>query len=394
MERSKRCNHSLPRVNSNPAISTDSSAGMAKQLAAEPPRLFRLPSLDGWRAISILMVLGNHCCFVRNFPAVLIPIFSKWFTGDLGVRCFFVISGFLITWLLLGEQDSQRRISLRHFYIRRALRILPVYFAFIGVLACLSVLTPFRQTLADWIGNLTFTTDFLDTTGPSAHLWSLAVEEQFYLFWPVVLVMFSLAKKPRVALWFLSIPLIVAPICRVITYLKSYPPGLHYAFTHFSFFNYFDCLAVGCLGAFLLKHRRGLVETGLCFRPKAAATTGLALVLLPFLLARLGLPGRVSVASCASFQAIGFTVLLLQSILQPQLVFYRMLNWRLIRSAGVLSYSIYIWQQIFWMSPATYGLSSAWWLAFPGWLLATLLTASVSYFFFERPLFRLRSYFR
>jgi peptidoglycan/LPS O-acetylase OafA/YrhL len=381
-------------VNSNPAISTDSSTGAAKQPAAESAKLLRLPSLDGWRALSILMVLGNHSTYLANFPAVLNPFFTRWFTGDLGVRCFFVISGFLITWLMLGEHDSHGRVSLRHFYIRRALRILPVYFAFIGVLACLSMFTPFRQTLTDWIGNLTFTTNFVDTKGPSAHLWSLAVEEQFYLFWPVMLVGFSLAKKPQVAFWFLSVPLVIAPICRAITYLKSYPPSLHYAFTHFSFFNYFDCLAIGCLCAFLLRHQRGPVEAGLCSRPKTTAAIGLALVLLPLLLARLGLPGRASAASWASFQAIGFAVLLLQSILQPQLVFYRLLNWSWIRHLGVLSYSIYIWQQIFWMSPATYGLTSAWWLAFPGWLLAALATAHLSYFCLERPLFRLRSHFR
>ncbi len=65
----------------------------------------RLPSLDGWRAASILMVLGAHCKFAADFPAALATPFLWLFDGNLGVRMFFVISGFLITWLMLVEHD-------------------------------------------------------------------------------------------------------------------------------------------------------------------------------------------------------------------------------------------------------------------------------------------------
>ena len=101
------------------------------------------------------------------------------FDGNLGVRFFFIISGFLITWLMILENDRIGRVNLSQFYIRRALRILPVYFAFMLVLACLQYFTPYAQSAAAWAGNLTFTTNFVGCHWPSAHLWTLAVEEQF-----------------------------------------------------------------------------------------------------------------------------------------------------------------------------------------------------------------------
>ncbi len=85
----------------------------------------RIPSLDGWRAISIIMVLGG-CKVVAGFPEQLKHGFLWPFAGDLGVRFFFTISGLLITWLLLQEERKTGGINLKHFYIRRAPRIRPV----------------------------------------------------------------------------------------------------------------------------------------------------------------------------------------------------------------------------------------------------------------------------
>jgi peptidoglycan/LPS O-acetylase OafA/YrhL len=95
----------------------------------------RLLSLDGWRAVAIFIVLGNHSTFAAGFPNGLKPFFYWFFDGGLGVRFFFVISGFLITWLMILEKDKNGSVDLRKFYIRRGFRILPVYFAFLGILA-------------------------------------------------------------------------------------------------------------------------------------------------------------------------------------------------------------------------------------------------------------------
>src|SRR6266853_579283 len=101
--------------------------------------LSRLPSLDGWRALSILLVLGAHSEHTAGFPPQLDSLFKWIFDGDVGVRFFFIISGFLITWLMLHEEKHSGRVNLWHFYARRALRIIPVYCAFLCALAGLQL---------------------------------------------------------------------------------------------------------------------------------------------------------------------------------------------------------------------------------------------------------------
>src|ERR1035438_9732252 len=139
----------------NEPVSTETQAVQADR--GRSTLLSRLPSLDGWRAVSIVLVLGGHTIFTTELRS----LFSWTFDGNLGVRCFFLISGLLITWLLILEHDRTRRVNLWHFYARRALRILPVYLAFLLVIALLVHFTPYHLSRTEWIGNLTFTRNFL-----------------------------------------------------------------------------------------------------------------------------------------------------------------------------------------------------------------------------------------
>jgi peptidoglycan/LPS O-acetylase OafA/YrhL len=383
------------RLQDLPKPTSPTTAG--RHAVADPhagvPASDRLLSLDGWRAISILLVLGAHCPRTAGYPKLLDPFFS-FFDGDLGVRCFFVISGFLITWLLIRERDRNGGISLKRFYIRRALRILPVYFGFMAVLGLLHAFTPFDQSRPAWVANMTFTTNFVQPSWPSGHLWSLSVEEQFYLLWPVLFAAFTLVNRPHTAVALLCAPLLIAPFWRVVTYKKFYPQSLNVLFMHFSFFNYFDCLAVGCLCAMVLRHWREPANAWLVGRAKWVAFAGVTLVLLPYLLHPLHLPGRIYAGSTATFQAAGFALLLLQSVTSAGQLWYAPLNWKWVAHIGVLSYSMYIWQQIFCTKPEVFGWPNFWWMSFPGWLLSVLIVAHLSYYLFERPLFQLRSRFR
>jgi peptidoglycan/LPS O-acetylase OafA/YrhL len=371
------------------------AGGGVERTKQDASPLHRLPSLDGWRAASILLVLGCHCHYVAGHPPLCDSFwYLFFFDGGLGVRCFFLISGLLITWLMLVEHDTAGGVNLRHFYIRRALRILPVYFTYLGVLFCLHLLTPFNQSRGAWISNLTFTTNFVEGSWPSGHLWSLSVEEQFYLLWPALFVACGMASKTRVAFRVLALPMLVAPAWRLMTYKQFYPRQLGPAFAHFSFFNYFDCLAVGCVCAFLLRHHRARLEKWLGGLPMVTAATGILLVFFPKLLFLVPLPGRIVMAFSFTFQSLGMALLVTQSIIMPQRGFYPVLNWKWVRHLGVLSYSIYIWQQLFCSNPALFGLTAVWWISFPGWFVPVLAVAHLSYFALERPLFRLRSRFR
>jgi peptidoglycan/LPS O-acetylase OafA/YrhL len=166
---------------------SDNSAGM---------KLGYRPALDGVRCFAILPVVGLHAF---GWPR----------QGSLGVDLFFVLSGFLITTLLLQEHAEQGFVSLRRFYRRRALRLLPALFLMLGVFALVTFISlgargrlddeHLAAPLLGLAAALTYTANVAGAAGfhPSglAHLWSLAQEEQFYLLWPPLLFLVVRARK-------------------------------------------------------------------------------------------------------------------------------------------------------------------------------------------------------
>ena len=199
---------------------TDSAT---RPLEWDPPRqaisrLPYLPGLDGMRALAVLAVMVYHA------NAVWLP------GGFLGVEVFFVISGYLITLLLIGEHERSGTVSLRGFYTRRARRLLPALFTLLigitiytalfkrdslgqlrgDVLAALAYVSNWYQI---WVGQgYTASGDF----SPLRHLWSLAVEEQFYLVWPLVMIgLIRLGRRrlPEMARWlFLAAVLVTVAV--------------------------------------------------------------------------------------------------------------------------------------------------------------------------------------
>jgi peptidoglycan/LPS O-acetylase OafA/YrhL len=357
----------------------------------------RLPSLDGWRALSILLVLGSHSGMVHGSSRW--KPFLRWIVGETGVLCFFVISGFLITWLLLVENDRQGQISLKNFYIRRILRIFPVFYTFLLAVAILQCFTPWSQNWVEWIGCLTFTQNFINSPDPTGHLWSLSVEEQFYLLWPLTLVyLIKHGATGRRILNFLAISIVVAPICRAL----GYHPATQRFFPFLenrSFFNYFDLLAVGCACAIYLVEARktGFLSDVFHMRRRTVLLAGTVLVLVPYGLAVIQRSNYIlrvfSVTVGRDFEAFGFALLILQSVFMPDWGIYRVLNWRWVSQIGILSYSIYIWQQMFCTAPQKYGLGQVWWMSFPCWLATAFIVACISYYGLERPILKLRARF-
>jgi peptidoglycan/LPS O-acetylase OafA/YrhL len=367
----------------------------------------RLPSLDGWRALSILLVLGNHEIFSTGFPHGLAPAFHWLFDGSLGVRFFFTISGFLITWLLLQEWRASQHISLRNFYVRRCLRILPVYFAFLLTIYVLQHTVGNVRNDHSWAGCLTFTRNVFGTDGISSHLWSLSIEEQFYLLWPSTLLLLLTKGNIRSLLVVILFVVLLAPLSRGAAdtlLLPQYPttqlPETALAKLGFfgilmvaNFFAFADSLAFGCLAAILMAHKGPQVRAQLTTRPQWTAAIAGACILAPYILDHL--PQKTPII-CAQFsfslQAIGFSIFLLQSILLPQAAAYRVLNWKPVVQLGILSYSIYIWQQLVWIAPKHIGLDHIWWMGL--WIPPLLALSALSYYAMERPLTRLRTAFR
>jgi peptidoglycan/LPS O-acetylase OafA/YrhL len=153
----------------------------------------RIPSLDGIRAVAVALVLACH--YGNDFGI------SDFFNvGDLGVRIFFVISGFLITSLLLKELKQAGSIDLKRFYFRRTLRIFPPFYFYLGAMLALSALGLCNLTFRGALPAFTYTSNYWTEWNLSgfvtSHSWSLATEEQFYLIWPFVL--WDSGANPRV----------------------------------------------------------------------------------------------------------------------------------------------------------------------------------------------------
>ena len=164
---------------------------------ARPATLRYLPGLDGLRAISVLAVIVFHHYLVGGHEQGWAP------GGFLGVEVFFVVSGYLITSLLLSERRETGRVSLRDFYLRRARRLLPALFALLAVIVAYSLLflpDAIGALRSDVLAALTYTSNWWQIIAHRSyiaqagrpellkHLWSLAIEEQYYLAWPFLLV--------------------------------------------------------------------------------------------------------------------------------------------------------------------------------------------------------------
>src|SRR5215213_440433 len=149
-----------------------------------PNSLKYMPQLDALRALAVLAVMVHHFLPVDCLiPADYITL------GFLAVRLFFVLSGFLINGILLSYRSEERGNALRRFYLRRVLRIFPIYYLTLFVALLLQV-RPIQQG-AFW--HLTYLSNYVAVShpewmGPASHFWTLAVEEQFYLVWPFILL--------------------------------------------------------------------------------------------------------------------------------------------------------------------------------------------------------------
>ena len=362
---------------------------------SQKPKQQRLSSLDGLRAISIALVLGEHSQVTDGFPRSLDGLFYWIFDSSMGVRFFFCISGFIITYLLLLEHKYHHTISLRRFYARRAIRILPIYYIYLGAMAFLALVTPWNQRAAAWIANLTFTTNYVGVIRPTGHLWSLAVEEQFYITWPVILCFFVRSKNTYMnAFMWLTAMICLAPFIRGINYLGVIQGHAQALIGPASFLTNCDTLSVGALAAVIYNHNEATLRKTIISNKIQLLLISLAIIAIPYTVSHLNLLPLISTILVPSLENIGFSILMLMSVVIPRWGAFEWLNWGWMVRLGVLSYSIYIWQHVFCTDPSSFGLGHVWWMSFPGWLVPVFVTAMISYYWFERPLLSLRSKLR
>ena len=317
-----------------------------------------IPSLDGVRAIAILMVLAGHALNERVdlAPAIL---------GNFGVTLFFVLSGYLITRSMLHDESRYGKLRIRNFYFRRVLRIFPAFYVFLAVIGILSAAGALPKFPAiTWVASAAFFRNMAGGGWDTIHLWSLSLEEQFYLFWPAVFIL----VRPR-RLSFIAAAVVIFTAWRAI--------WLH---------NHQDNFAIAEAGGFYYRpdFRLDTFLIGAAFAiadwqwvKRAPMLAVLAIIVLWFPFA-VGIPvlRPLDTAVTALLLAVSIGWL----VGNPQSGAARYLSSPPLVTIGLLSYSLYLWQELF------LGPHFAWW-SFP----ALALVSCASYRFVERPALKLRN---
>ncbi|MEP6610793.1 MAG: acyltransferase [Mucilaginibacter sp.] len=336
------------------------------------------PSLNGLRGAAIIMVVFSH----------LALSWYKWyvvfFDGGLGVNIFFVLSGFLITSLCLKEQKTTGTLSLKSFYIRRMLRIFPVAYLYLAVLFVLDVIFHLQIPVFQYLGAMFYVMDLSyfrrnHFTPEVSHYWSLSVEEQFYIVFPFIL------KRSRRAFYYavLFIVLVLPLLCGLQELFKPLNEGVFYLFTHI--LVKFQSIATGCLLAILAFNKQ--LDYKWLFRYKVVIN-----ILAIFLLFYLGYDTFYSFKSvCVNLIIAALTGYIIVSNMVPSRDWiFRILNSSVLSIVGILSYSIYIWQQLF-----TFGSAKLpkYMVTFPGNIIFIVVISSLSYFFYEKYFLTLKSKF-
>jgi peptidoglycan/LPS O-acetylase OafA/YrhL len=366
---------------------------MADALTAPIQRPRHIPSLDGLRALSVVLVIFLHTTQRYGFTHP-VPLIARIFTnGALGVFIFFVISGYLITTLLLREREKTNRISLKSFYIRRAFRILPPLYFYILVIGLLGVTGHMPGVnRREILTALTFTRNYSFNVGlwSFEHLWSLCIEEQFYLLWPAVLIFCMLHKKTsdgrRGAARVCLVVIAIEPFVRMLSF--HFLPNFH---NPGAFHMQADGLAFGALGALLQGHER--FER---FYKTTMHWPWLAPVVLFFVSGTLGIKYGNYWNLPVGITVNGFLILmwLLWLVRNPLSVSGRVFNTPWMAWIGRLSYSLYIWQTLF-LHHASIEIvgHNTWWNTFPGSWACIFAVAIFSFYCIEQPSLRVRDVF-
>lgn len=348
----------------------------------------RIPYLDGLRAFSIAtVVLGHSKDFIPFFKTkAAIPV-DAVADGRFGVRVFFVLSGFLITTLLLNEIEKTGRISITGFYERRIARIFPAFYTYLLTLLVLSMFHVIGMNWQDMVTAVTYTWNYGSLwgvpSGPTGevlgHLWTISLEEQFYLFWPACLIFAGTRRARGVAIACVSI----FPLLRIASYFLI--PSTRGQLI-MMFHTGADTILWGAIAAFACQG--GALERMRDTKYRAAVPWLCALavfVIRPIL--EFKIRGAAVIIS-PTLESICI-VLFIFWLLSGEGGFLRrgLDSWPMVQ-LGLISYSLYLWQQLFTMCDKLYFLS------LPVRLLCALTVAILSYRFIEIPLrTRIRKWF-
>lgn len=349
------------------------SAPAGRGAAPQGERRRRHAQLDGLRAVAVLLVFLHHLDMPR-FPG-----------GFLGVDLFFALSGYLITGLLLAEFRRSGRVSFVAFYARRGLRLVPALLVMTLPVLVWAKLDDIGSPLRDGLAGVTY---FMDVYAPATHggggvfghTWSLAVEEQFYLVWPVILVcgLYQQWRLTRVLLALIAAFTVVSAICRTELHIGA-------AELYWSPIPHVAELAAGALLAFALADHPARVRTVLG-SPIVALAGVLGLVIGGCYLQE----GGVWLYA-GGFTLIGLacTALVGHLLTAPEGLASRILSLRPMTWLGERSYAFYLWHYPILLGVSRHTSSHAEIGAIA--LTSSLAATAISWRYVESPFLRLKA---
>lgn len=350
-----------------------------------------MPHLDGIRAFAVVGVIIEH--WAGGFPESIRKLVEHLDLGGWGVECFFVLSGFLITKLLLQAKKSDQTLStaLSHFYSRRALRIFPAYY--LALLIGTLVFPPFREDIGwhvFYLGN--FYPLWHDTFVPiGGHFWSLAVEEQYYLIWPLVVLLLPVSSVARTAL----IVCLLAPLSRLALWYQM--DGSHLSIWTFPT-TAMDLLGFGAFLACYKQQNRLEPSDIFLVRLRVIALVALLTYITCHTVAKDSLAFSVFGRTLA---ALFFGALILQASYGFKGLTSFVLGNRIVAWIGMVSYGLYIFHPfvpniyIYIIRTAKLSLDTygQYYVRYPLLFGLLLLTAAASFYLWEQPIRRYRRHF-
>ena len=332
----------------------------------------RIPTLDGWRGVAILLVLIDHASELTH--SALLHKVTR--VGATGVGLFFALSGFLITSRLLEEQRCTGAIRLSKFYVRRIFRLLPPTLVYLTVLSILTALGIIAATREQLYSSLFFYRNYIPAGIESsgwftAHFWSLNVEEHFYLIWPALLLL----TRRR----------IFVPVALAVSVATWRYFAWHYQIFHTDLWFpgrtdvRLDSLLWGCILALVI-----------CDTEARAWLARHYTAAVFFLFAAIDAVSNLihGKHDYSPYEPMILALIVLWPILRPTSALSILLEWEPLKWVGRLSYSLYIWQQLWLLYPGVPAPFGRWQHA-PLNLISVLITAALSYFCIEKPMIHL-----
>jgi peptidoglycan/LPS O-acetylase OafA/YrhL len=337
-----------------------------------------IKTLDGWRAIAVFGVIFFHARAITAGPPWLGKLQAF---GENGVQLFFAISGFLICSRLLEEGRLRGQVSLRGFYVRRFFRIQPPALVFLAVIGLLAAIGAIHTTLPATLSALFFFRNYyavnhgaaLPDDVYTAHFWSLAVEEHFYLLLPGLLFFGRKKILPLLAtltmascLWAFTARFILRPSMPELEHWRT-DIALHSLFTP------------ALLAVLLLRPSFRQWMTTISSRNLLIGLTMAALLISEIFLKGHFIPFLIS---------IGFPLIVVSTVLHPEGWLGQLLESLPFVFVGRLSYSLYLWQQLFFTHEEGHSVLRSL-QSYPLNVIAVLACAIASYYLVEKPLMRL-----